>query len=173
MTAHCSTLCWHFVTVSLFGSWFWQFENTQTFAYKTINHTSKLTVSAVTDPVHLSPYDRGSFSNCVMLSLSLWVCQTASVRLSLSADVNARMCEKCAGKALAVCISSHCLHEPCVYVDVSVLLCFFSTSISSVGFYSVKKNQWSVDDNVMMWFMSHPFSFLMQSCFYVEDNIIP
>lgn len=62
-------------------------------------HTYKLTVSAVdSDTVHLSPYDRGSFFNFVMLSLSVSMssknvvsvcpCQLIFVRMCLSVPLS-------------------------------------------------------------------------------------
>lgn len=164
------------LTVLQPSSWFWQIKNNQhnPWPHKTHDHTYKLTVSAVdSDPVHLSPYDRGSFLNFVMLSFCEYVfqngvCVSQSECVSWYKMLMQGACEVCLSVSKkALNQHTHCLHVLSVYVDVwvwvSVVLCFFSTSIFSVSvFQSVMKDKWTVDDSLMVWLMPHSSSFLRE-----------
>lgn len=56
-------------------------------------------------------------------------------------------------------------------VGVSVVLCFFSTSIFSVSVVqSVMKDKSTVDDSVMVWLMPHSPSFLKERCCSLEEQ---
>lgn len=90
-------------------------------------------------------------SSTLWCSLFLWVCLPKwSVRLSPSVsagtNVNARNVCLSVSKRLWIWVWTHCLHVLFVHVDVwvSVVLCFFYTSIFSVSVF-VMKDKWTVD----------------------------
>lgn len=122
-------------------------------------HTHKLTASAVdSDPVHLSPYDRGSFFYFLWVCLPKWsVC--VSVRLCQLVHVLPR------GTRVSVFLKGFWLRDfntNCWHVLSSMWMseylwfyvCFFSTCIFSDSvFQSVMKGTCTVDDRLMVWLM--------------------